>query len=148
MGSYYKHPTVYIHGSQYIAQLRNMQIKQVHAHFLISIGNYSNERIGFTVDLEEGESLEEIVSQLRNKAIEIVGESAEDLYNKKWQAERSYQEVENRVNRLRKEWDDTAEFLKAQGINPQAPSMPQFRNLIRAANNLEYEAVTEAEFIN
>lgn len=119
-----------------------MNIKQIHAHFLISIGNYSNERIGFTVDLEEGDSIEEVVCELREKAKELVGESAEDLYNKKWAAERVYKEIEDRLNKLHQEWDATAEFLKAQGINPQAPSMPQFRNLLAAAENIERQPPT------
>lgn len=54
----------------------------------------------------------------------------------------------DRLNKLRKEWDATAEFLKTQGINPQAPSMPQFRNLLAAAEDIESEGVTEAEFID
>jgi hypothetical protein len=42
-----------------------MKIKRLHAHFLISTGSYNNERIGFSVELNEGESVEEIVTNLR-----------------------------------------------------------------------------------
>lgn len=122
-----------------------MKIKQIHAHFLISIGNYSNERIGFTVDLEEDDFLDDVVSSLRKKAKELIGESADDLYEKKWQAERAFKELQTKLTRLRTEWDATAEFLKAQGINAQAPSMPQFQNLLGAAT-IELESVSEAEF--
>lgn len=121
-----------------------MKVKQIHAHFLISIGSYSNERIGFTVELDEGETPEEVVPQLRQKAIALVGEPAERLYEKQYQAEQSCRAVEQRLAKLRKEWDATAEFLKAQGIRPDAPSMPQFSNLLQAA--IEEETIVEGEF--
>jgi superfamily II DNA or RNA helicase len=124
-----------------------MKINQVHAHFLISIGNYSNERIGFSATLEEGETEEEVVARLRKKAVEIVGAPAEDLYNRKWKAEQECRAVETRMARLTKEWDAMTEFLKAQGINPDAPPMPQFNNLLNAAK-VEEETVSHGEIID
>lgn len=117
-----------------------MQIKQVHAYFLISIGNYSNERIGFTVELDEGESPEQAVAELREKAKTIVGQPADELYSEKYRIESAIRELERRLASLRKEWDATAEFLKAQGIRPDAPPMPQFNNLLKAAK-VEEEAI-------
>lgn len=118
-----------------------MEIKQIHAHFLISIGNYSNERIGFSVELEEGESPEQAVAQLREKAKAIVGQPADELYSKKHRMESAIRELDRKLASLRKEWDATAEFLKAQGIRPDAPSMPQFNNLLVAAQ-VEEEAIS------
>ncbi|MHC5724100.1 MAG: hypothetical protein ACYT04_40085 [Nostoc sp.] len=121
-----------------------MKIKTIHAHFLISIGNYSNERIGFSVELDEGETVESVVVELREKAKKIVGKTAEELYNRKNNLYRECLDLETNLNKLRQEWDATAEFLKAQGLNPVAPSMPQFRNLLNAVT-VESEVVTEAE---
>ena len=121
-----------------------MKIKTIHAHFLISIGSYSNERIGFSVELGEGESVESTVEVLRQKAKRIVGKKAEDLYDERSKLWRECTELEKKLDALRKEWDATAEFLKAQGLNPTAPSMPQFRNLL-AAVTIESEVVTETE---
>ncbi len=42
-----------------------MKIKRLHAPNLISTGNYNNERIGFSVELNEGESIESVVTSLR-----------------------------------------------------------------------------------
>lgn len=121
-----------------------MKINQIHAHFLISIGNYSNERIGFTVELGEGESPEQAVAELRQKAIAIVGKSADDLYQEQWKLDGQIKLLENRLDKLRSEWEATAEFLRAQGIKPDAPSMPQFERLLKAAK-VEEETVIEGE---
>lgn len=117
-----------------------MQIKQVHCHFLISIGNYSNERIGFSVELDENETPEQVVQELRERAKQIVGQPADELYSEKYRAESAIRELERKLASLRKEWDATAEFLKAQGIRPDAPPMPQFNNLLKAAK-VEEEAI-------
>ncbi|MDZ8134375.1 MAG: hypothetical protein RM049_03625 [Nostoc sp. DedQUE04] len=121
-----------------------MKIKTLHAHFLISIGSYSNERIGFSVELDETESIESTVEELRERAKRIVGKKAEDLYDERSKIWRECVELEKKLNTLRKEWDATAEFLKAQGLNPTAPSMPQFRNLLTAVT-VKSEVVTETE---
>ena len=118
-----------------------MQIKVVHAHFLISIGNYSNERIGFSVELEEGETAESVIPQLREKALAIVGRPAQELYDEKYRAEQAIRPLEARLKQLRAEWDATSEFLRAQGINPDAPKMPVFSNLLAAAKVEEEEVV-------
>ncbi|WGV25686.1 hypothetical protein [Halotia branconii] len=121
-----------------------MKIKTIHAHFLISTGNYSNERIGFSVNLDDGETAEEVVPILRERAKKIVGEKADDLYEKRNKLHRDCIQFEDRLDKLRKEWDATAAFLKAQGLNPDAPSMPQFRNLLSAVT-VESEVVSDDE---
>ncbi|MBL1199125.1 MAG: hypothetical protein FWK04_08565 [Nostoc sp. GBBB01] len=124
-----------------------MKIKQIHAHFLISIGDYSNERIGFTVELEEDETVEDVVSDLRDKAIKVVGAKADTLYNQRSQLQSQCWELEKKLTKLRTEWDATAEFLRAQGIKTDAPPMPQFNNLL-AAVKVEEQSVSEAEIVD
>ena len=121
-----------------------MKIKTLHAHFLISTSSSSNERIGFVVELDEGESIESTVETLRERAKKIVGKKAQDLYNERYELTKECKELENKLNALRKEWDATADFLKAQGLNPTAPSMPQFRNLL-AAVTVETEVIREED---
>ncbi|HEY9610495.1 hypothetical protein [Allocoleopsis sp.] len=122
-----------------------MQIKLVHAHFLISVGNYSNERIGFSVELDDGETPENVVPQLREKARRIVGQPADELYEEKYKLENTIRELEKRLKILREEWDKTAEFLKAQGIKPEASHMPQFSNLLSASKVEEESTVIDGE---
>ena len=126
-----------------------MKIKLVHAHFLISIGDYSNERVGFTVELEEGETVQSVVDDLRQQAITAVGPKSEELYNQNRKLRSENRELEERMNKLRSEWEATAEFLRAQGIKPEAPSMPQFQRLLNAAKpesqSVTAEIVEEAD---
>ncbi|MBD2609562.1 hypothetical protein H6G81_35010 [Scytonema hofmannii FACHB-248] len=121
-----------------------MKIKRLHAHFLISTGSYNNERIGFSVELDEIETVESVVSHLRERVIKIVGPTAQQFYDNARQYARECERLEEKLEKLRKEWDATASFLKAQGLNPEAPSMPQFRNLLEAVT-VESEAVTGFE---
>lgn len=124
-----------------------MKIKLVHAHFLISIGDYSNERIGFTVEPEDEETLEEVVGALRAEAIKVVGPKANELYDLRSTLQKQCHEVEKKITKVRSEWDATAEFLRTQGIKPDAPPMPQFNNLLSAVK-VEEELVSEAEIVD
>lgn len=121
-----------------------MEIKYLHAHFLISIGNYSNERIGFTVVPDEGESLESIVESLRERAKAIIGQPAETLYNEKWELQKQCENLRGRLEKLQQQWDATAEFLRTQGIKTNMPAMPQLNNLLAAAT-VEEEQVIHGE---
>ncbi|MBG1267765.1 hypothetical protein [Nostoc sp. WHI] len=123
-----------------------MKIKLIHAHFLISIGDYSNERIGFTGELEPGETVAEAVEKARKDAVEAVGPKAQEFYQKKHDLRAECNEIERRLAILRREWDATAEFLKTQGIKTDAPPMPLFRGLLSPA--IEHESVSEAEIID
>ncbi|MDF5736791.1 MULTISPECIES: hypothetical protein [unclassified Nostoc] len=124
-----------------------MIIKLIHAHFLISIGDYSNERIGFTVEPEDEETLEQVVTALRAEAIKVIGPKAKELYEARSILRGECYALEKKLTKARSEWDATAEFLKTQGIKPDAPPMPQFNNLLSAVK-VEEELVSEAEIVD
>ncbi|MEH2372529.1 hypothetical protein [Nostoc sp.] len=122
-----------------------MKIKLVHAHFLLSTGDYNNERVGFTSELEEGDTVESAVAEMRQLAIVAIGPKSRELYDQNQRLRVESRQLEERMNRLRSEWEATAEFLKAQGLKPEAPSMPQFQRLLNAVK-VESQEVT-AEFV-
>ncbi|MDJ0737653.1 MAG: hypothetical protein QNJ47_26960 [Nostocaceae cyanobacterium] len=122
-----------------------MEIITFHFEAVITLDNYSHEKIGFEVKLEDGETSEEVAKILRDKAASIIGENAQQLYYKKDSLEREVHSLTERLAKLRKEWNATAQFLRSQGIKPESPSMPQFGNLLAAAQELE--TVDDAEFI-
>jgi hypothetical protein len=121
-----------------------MEIKRIHAHFLVSTGNCCNERVGFTVEMHEDETVEQVVAQLRETAIKIIGSDARTLYRRKQDCEAACDRLEHKLADLKRRWSATAEFLRAQGINPEAPEIPLFENLLAGVKPKE-ESVT-AEF--
>lgn len=107
-----------------------MQIKTVRYSALLNLGNYSNEKIGFTAQVSEGETVEQVIEQLREKVKQNGGTNAEELYEKMWQGRRELADLEQKIKKATEQWNATAEFLRAQGIKPESPNMPQFTNLL------------------
>lgn len=107
-----------------------MEITIVHYSALLNLGNYSNEKIGFTARLKGDESIEQVIEQLREKVKQNGGTNAEELYGKIWQGQRELAELERKIKNATDQWNATAEFLRAQGIKPEAGNMPQFTNLL------------------
>lgn len=122
-----------------------MKIKQVEYSALLNLGNYQNEKIGFTAQVEEGETVEQVVEALRQKVKEIGGENAEDLYNKLYDGRNQLRTLERKIAEAAEKWNQTAEFLKAQGLKPDAPTMPMFNNLLPEVKE-ESSSVVEGEF--
>jgi hypothetical protein len=115
-----------------------MEIRFVKASFSLPSIQGGTEHIGFTVALNDDETVEEIVNNLRERAIKIVGKKTHALYTEKWELEKSMDALVERLDKIRQEWEATAIFLKAQGLNPEAPAMPQFSKLL---NSVKAEAV-------
>lgn len=107
-----------------------MKIKTIHYSALLNLGNYSNEKIGFTAELEEDETVEEVIEALKQKVEENGGQNAEEIYSNIYQGRNDLREIEKKINKARAEWDAVAEFLKMQGIKPDTPVMPKFTNLL------------------
>lgn len=107
-----------------------MKITTVHYSALINLGDYSNEKIGFTAQVGEDDSIEQTIEQLRQKVIDHGGISASKLFDKMDRLKGELYELERKVKNATQKWDATAEFLRAQGIKPEASSMPQFDNLL------------------
>jgi hypothetical protein len=123
---------------------KKMKIEKIHAHFRINMNDYNYEQVGFAVTLEEGDDINEIVAELRRKACEAIGPSAHNMMERRNELASKCYQFEDKLNKLRKEWEATAQFLKAQGINAEAPSMPQFRNLIESVK-IEVEEVLDGD---
>lgn len=119
-----------------------MKIKTVEYSALINLGNYSNEKIGFVAQLEEGETVEQVIERLRQKVRENAGGNADELYNKLYEGKQELRALETKINKARQTWEQTAEFLKAQGLRPDAPPIPAFANLLPEAKD---EHVVEGE---
>lgn len=121
-----------------------MKIKAVHYSATINLDGYSSEKIGFTVHLEDGESSESVVEALRQKVRDCALPNLDKSLKRIHQLQRQTVEIENKLNNARKQWELTAEFLRTQGIKPDAVDMPQFTNLLPQVES-EYSEITEGE---
>lgn len=122
-----------------------MKIKQVHAHFLVSTGNYGNERIGFTVELSDDDNLEQVVEELRNKAIELIGKDAETQYQYRRKLQFEVNKLDRQLEEARQEYQKVSEFFEAQGIKTM-PDIHTISRLLTPSPTLpESELVRELE---
>lgn len=107
-----------------------MQIKKAHYMATINLGNYSNEKVGFTAIVEDGETAEQVLEALRQKAKECALPNSEQIYRDIHKAQVELKNLERKLTLARDEWNKTAEFLRTQGIKTDANDMPQFTNLL------------------
>lgn len=119
-----------------------MKIKTIHYLATINLGNYSNEKIGFVADIDDGETPEQVIEALRQKARECSLPKVEDVFESIYKAQSELRDLNVKLNKARTEWNATAEFLRTQGIKADAPSMPSFTNLLPGIAD---EHVAEAE---
>lgn len=122
-----------------------MQIIRVTYSALANLGDYSNERIGMIANLESGESPEEVIQQLKKRVTALCGPRFEKLRDQRWQLESEIDQLERKLRNYESQWNQAAEFLRAQGIKPDAPKFPQFTNLLPAIAE-EQSSIVEAEY--
>lgn len=107
-----------------------MKIITVEYSALVNLGNYNNEKIGFTAQLQDGETPEQVVEALRNKVKEIAGPEADELYRHMSDGQYKLRKLNRQIEEATAKWNSTAEFLRTQGLKPEAPDMPMFTNLL------------------
>ncbi len=121
-----------------------MKIKTVHYSALINLGNYNNEKIGFTADIEENETVESTIEALRLKVKEMGGVDADKMYNEIRDKRYQLGELERKVKKATEEWNALAEFLRSQGIKKDVVDMPMFTNLLP---EVKQEQITDGELV-
>lgn len=121
-----------------------MIIKTVHYSALLNLGNYNNERIGFTAELEDGENPEAAIDKLRSKVKEVGGVNAEELYQNIYQKQQELRNLERKARKATEEWNALAEFLRPQGIKKDVVDMPMLTNLLP---EVKEEVITNGEFL-
>ena len=103
------------------------KIIRVEYSALFNLGDYNNEKIGLSACLDEGELPEEAIAALREQAIEMAVNKGDGDYNSImqciWEARDTLSVLEKRIKDAQTEWNRTAEFLRAQGIKPDAPNL-------------------------
>jgi len=122
-----------------------MKTKYLHAHFLVSTGNYGNERIGFTVELNDHDNLDQVIEGLRCKAISLIGEDAETQYKHRRQLRFEIDKFDRQLREAKAEYEKIASFLETQGIK----TLPDIHSISRTLTHTpmlpESEIVGELE---
>lgn len=108
-----------------------MKITHVEFSALFSLGNYSNEKVGLRAALEEGDTVEDVIEKLRWQCVaNSAGKGrAESLYGDIYASERALRELNEKITHATEQWNQVAEFLRAQGIKPDAPNLPAMPTL-------------------
>lgn len=88
---------------------------------LVNLGNYENERIEATTEVN-GETAEEALQALRAWVGEQIGTTRRDLEERDRAQQLRYQvaEYEQRLKDARAKWDKAEAFMKSHGIDTSA----------------------------
>ncbi len=123
-----------------------MKITKVFYSALSNLGNYQNERVGMYAVLDEGESPEEAIKQLKERVTPLCGSDLRKLRDEEWQLRGAIGDLEKKLKEYQQQWDIAAEFLRVQGIKPDAPNFPQLTKLLSPSVSHEVSEVVEAEY--
>lgn len=122
-----------------------MKIVKVSYSALANLGDYQNERVGMVAILDEGDSPEDVVLALKEKVTPLCDMRLGVYREEAYRLRASIEELRTKLAKYQDQWNQAAEFLRAQGIKPDAPNFPQFTNLL-PSSNLQEEIAT-SEFI-
>lgn len=109
-----------------------MKITTVGYSFLPNLGDYQNERFEMTAEVQEGETPEEVVKELKQQVLALCGERAVALEQRRWKLQEHCDRLEQKIKDYQAKWNAAAEFLRAQGIKPDAPNFPDIVGLLPA----------------
>jgi hypothetical protein len=109
-----------------------MKISRVLYGGTFSLGNYQNERLHLEAKLEEGDTPEEAVAELRKKVAGLVGPRTHELFDEKYQLERSIADLSNKARQAKAEYEVLSTFMVAQGLKAEMPSFPILKALLPA----------------
>lgn len=125
-----------------------MKITKVTYAALANLGNYENERIELEATIGEGDSYEEVLADLTQKVHEQL-KNEKDYYqycHKYNDAQRRLKEITEKLQKAYDQWEETSNFLVAQGLKPSVPSFPIERQKLIAAGIEEVEPQIEPDY--
>ena len=112
-----------------------MKITTVSYEALANLGNYENEKIKLDAIVEDGDNWEECLEQIRNNVHEqLKNKEKYNAYcNRFYDQRRKLEEITEKLQKAYEQWEETSNFLTAQGLKADVPSFPiEKQNLITA----------------
>ena len=110
------------------------------------VGQTRNDTVSFVAELEAGDVETEVAAQLKEKALACLEESLYSLGTKHRKLRNEIDELRRKCNRSKSNWERIQEFLKAQGIRPDAPDFPALVEKVEGELVEEGEEAEEEEF--
>lgn len=123
-----------------------MHIKRIEYSALFNLGDYENQKFSLSADLEEGESVDEAMTTLKSKVIEMAGDGAKNAWEERWRVQREIEDLTKKVEQARATWSTVSEFMRAQGLKSDPAEFPDLTKLLPAAPKPDSESVVTAEF--
>lgn len=110
-----------------------MKITGIEYKALFNLGNYENETIGLRAKLEENETPEAATAKLRDRAVSMAHPNVQKSLDQRRELLSEIKNLELKLEKKQQEWNEVADFLKAQGIKPDVASFPAFNKLLSPA---------------
>ena len=104
---------------------------------LFDRGNYQNERIELTRQVEPDDIIEEVFEDLKLLVHDLAGKK--DLYYENQKLERDYNNILKKIDQAKTQWEQAAEFLTAQGLRHDAPKFPELKLLAPVEETRGYD---------
>jgi hypothetical protein len=95
-----------------------------------STGNYENQKLSLSAQLEDGDTAESVITALKEKVCQMAGPSAEQQWREQRRMEKVLFDLGKKVEQAKKEWETAAQFLQAQGIKTDMPDFPALKLLL------------------
>lgn len=115
---------------EFIKEGTVLKIHKVQYSALFNTGNYSNERISMSATLDEGETPETVIEELKDRVTAIAGPDPQKVRQALTDARYELEKVLTRIEEAQKDWNTLADFLRAQGIKPEIGTAPVFKKLL------------------
>lgn len=119
-----------------------MKVISVRFGALKSTGNYENERLDAEAVLEDGDTVASVTDALRLLVLTELG--YQDKIDRRRNLICEIADLQRKAEKARSDWELLANFLRAQGLRPDAPNAPLL-NLLTAGATLEKADIERIE---
>ncbi len=103
------------------------------------------ETYTFTLEIGEKTTLKQAIDETRQKLAEALGSQYSVLINERNDLVKEIEDLESKVAVARTKWEDTQQFLAAQGIKTDAAGFPNFNNYLLPSSQETVDAELEDE---
>ena len=103
------------------------------------------EKLTFLLEISESKTLRQAVEEARKELTDQLGENYYHLRNQRDELERELRQLKSKVAVARKQWENTQQFLVAQGIKTDVTGFPDFNNYLLPSNTETVDAEIEDE---